>query len=402
MSDLIQVFVRDHNRQVVGMTTRWSSVTISARRNDLWTWTVTMTDPADAALMMPPTDAAGKVTHKRGVVLRRIQPDGSAVTIMSGWQSKFPDVSSDGATTTWTFTGYDDTSHLLVLLWPIPTAPITSQTDTHDRRTGPISNRLRDYFIGNVSNRLGVNGAAGGNQVNLGATGVSQARFADFLPFAQELTARSVNFQVRQRDTDSLLFLYQWAPVDRRATVRFSPALGTVQGWSSNSTPCTANIAIVGAGGEGVLRRFRRYADAASIQAWGPREVFVDRRDLNPDEDEDWELQAEVAGLEAIEQGAARSSFTLETEFGGGGIAPTPFVDFWPGDRVLAYADADEAQQPIGPVTDDLVEQVDTTYSEAGESGTVRVGSVPDDVDNAMARQIRNLGRRIHGLETRR
>jgi hypothetical protein len=396
----LQVYVRNANRQVIGETTRWSSVTVDALRNDMWRWTLVTSDPEDAALMLPPTNSAGVVTEKRGVIIRRIQPDGSAVTVMSGWM-KYPDVDSSGGQTTWTFSGYDDTATMRVLLWPLPLQSITSQTETHDRRTGPISNRNQDYFLRNIVNRLAVPGTFVGSQLGIGASGVSQVRFDDALPFAQKLTGRAVNFQVRQRDSDQVLFLYQWAPPDKRAAVRFSPALGNVTGWSSTSTECTANIVIVGAGGEGVLRRFRRYADNASVTAWGPIEVFVDRRDLNPDEDEDWELQAEVAGLERLEEGAARSSFSLDISTGAG-IGPTPFVDFFPGDRVLAYAGADENQIPIGPVTDDLVESVQVTYSEAGEEGSVRIGSVPDDVDNVMARQIRELGRRTHGLETRR
>lgn len=401
MSDLpIQVILRGPQRQNLGDCTTWASVSVVARRNDLWQWTLVTSNPADAALMLPATNTAGKITSNRGVILRRIQPDGSAVTFMSGWQSKYPDVSTDGGLTTWTFTGYDDTKLLAsATLWPKPDAAVTAQTDTHHRISGPASNRIRGYAIANLVTRLGVDGFSTGSQLNLGPSKPSQARFDDFLPFAQNIAGRALNFQVRQRDSDSDLFLYQWLPPDRRSSVRFSPALGTVTAWSSASTEPTVNVVIVGAGGEGVLRRFRRYVDQASINVYGPLEVFKDRRDLNPDEDPDWELQAEVDALEILEEGAARSTFQIDIQ---GADGARPFVDYVPGDRVLAYADADEAQQPIGPVVDDLVEEIQVTYSAEGEQGTVRVGSTPDDVDNVMARQIRELGRQVKGLETRR
>lgn len=396
----VLVELRGPGRENLGDCTTWASLHVLGRRNDVWQWTLTTTHWRDAELMMPTVNSGGDITSNRGVVLRRVQPDGSARLFMSGWQSRYPDVVTEGGVTTWTFTGYDDTKLLAnAECWPKPTSPIGSQTDTHDRRTGPASNRIRDYFIANVENRQNVDGAVGGNQLNLGPNEISKARFDNLLPLAQGIARRNVNFQVRHRETDRAMFLYQWTPPDKRASVRFSPTLGTVAGWSSTSTECTANVVIVGAGGEGVLRRFIRRADQASVNAYGPIEVFIDRRDLNPDEDPDWELQAQVAALEALEEGRARTSFAIDIR---GAAGARPFVEFGPGDRVLAYADADEDQQPVGPVVDDLIEVVDVTYSATGEEGSVEIGAAADDVDNEMGRRIRDLGRRTHGLEARR
>lgn len=399
MTDLpVQVYVRDSNRDTFGELSSWESLTLVGRRNDVGQWTLVTKDPREANALSPPLNAAGDIIARRGVIIRREDANGVPQTIFSGWVSKEPDVAHSGGQTTWTFTGNNDTVLMRnATCWPRPTAPATGQSDTHDIQTGPASNRIRNYFIRNVANRQGVAGAGGGNQLNLGPSGTSKLRFKGLLEAAQEIAGRKLNFEVRQRDDDKALFLYQWLPVDKRLSVQFSPALGTVQSWSRSSSETVANQVIVGAGGEMELRIFRFFQDATSVGDWGPIEQFRDRRDISPD-DPTMEDQVTVAGLEFLEENIGRSTFSIDIN---GAPDARPYRDYFPGDLVRAYIDQDESGQPIGLV-DDLIEQIEVTWSAAGEEGSVQIGKPDEDLDTRMARAIRTALRRIADLEANR
>jgi len=393
----IQVYVRDSNRQTFAELTTWSTVTVIGRFNDVGQWTLITENPLEAQALTPPTNSLGQITARRGLIFRREDTAGTPQTFMSGWLSKEPDVESSEGQTQWTFNGYNDTNLLRnALCWPRPTAAATAQTDSHDIRIGPISNRIRDYFIANVVTRQGVAGATGGSQVNLGASGITKARFKGLLELAQELCGRAINFEIRQRDSDQALFLYFWLPEDKRLSVQFSPSLGTVQAWSRSSSETTCNRVILGAGGEMELRVFRQFQDAEDISDWGPIEVFKDRRDLSP-EDPTLEDELTVDGLTFLDESKGRSTFTIDVSGAPGSL---PWVHFRPGDRVRAYIDTDDNGQPVGLV-DDLVWQVDAEWSAEGESGTVQIGNPEDVPDETTARTIRKTIRRVNDLETR-
>lgn len=398
MTDLpVQVYVRNQNRETIGDLSSWESLTVVGRRNDVGQWTLITKDPDEALLLTPPTNSAGEITARRGVIIRREDVNGTPQTIMSGW-TREPDVEHSGGQTTWTFTGYDDTVLLRnAQCWPKPTAPASAQSDTHDIASGPASNRIRDYFLRNVANRQAVPGAAGGNQLNLGPSGISKLRFKGLLEAAQEIAGRVVNFTIRQRDSDRALFLYQWLPVDKRLDVQFSPTLGTVQSWKKSSTETTANQVIVGAGGEMELRVFRLFQDAAHVATWGPIEAFRDRRDISPD-DPALEDLVTVAGLEFLEENKGRSTFTIDIT---GAPDARPFQHYFPGDLARAYIDQDANGQPIGLV-DDLIEVVDVTWSAAGEEGSVQLGKADQTLDDLMANALRLALRRIADLEKNR
>ena len=399
MSDLpVQVYVRDMNRETIGMLTSWVSLNVVARRNDVGTWTLVTQSPDEASLLSPPVNSAGQLTGNRGVILRREDDNGEPFTFFSGWLSKDPDIEHSGGRTTWTFTGYDDTRLLLqALCWPKPTAAANQQTDTHDRRTGPASNRIRDYFIVNVVTRMGVPGAAGGSQLNLGPSGVTQARFIGLLELAQTIAGRTLNFTVRQRDTDKALFLYQWLPQDKRLSVQFSPALGNVQSWKRTSTETAVNRVIIGAGGEMELRVFRQFQDTSDMAIWGLIEQFKDRRDVTPT-DPNIEEILQADGLEFLDENKGRSTFTIDID---GTPDARPFVHFAPGDRVRAYIDQDENGQPLGLV-DDLIEQIEFEFSAEGERGSVQIGKPDQTLDDRFAARLRLDTRRLSFLETNR
>src|SRR5690606_41683215 len=69
-------------------------------------------------------------------------------TLASGWCDSSPNAKSDGRVVEWSFAGWDDTVLLSdALAWPNPSAPIENQGRKEDVRTGPASNRIRDYFL---------------------------------------------------------------------------------------------------------------------------------------------------------------------------------------------------------------------------------------------------------------
>jgi hypothetical protein len=397
VSDLpIQVYVRDSNRQTFAELTTWTEVTCIGRFNDLGQWTLVTENAADAAALTPPTNSSGQITARRGLIFRREDANGVPQTFMSGW-TREPDVESSEGQTVWTFTGYNDTVLLRnALCWPLPTQPANQQTESHDIRTGTVTSRIKGYFDANVVNRQAVAGAVA-QSVALGAVGVTKARFKGLLELAQELCGRAINFEVRQRDSDRALYLQFWTPEDKRLSVQFSPSLGTVQSWSRSSSETTCNRVIIGAGGEMELRVFRQFQDAESIGDWGPIEQFKDRRDISP-EDPALEDELTVDGLTFLDENKGRSTFKIDIN---GSPNAQPWVHYRPGDLVRAYIDTDENAQPVGLV-DDLVWQVEATWSADGESGAVQIGNPEDTPDEKAARLHRKTIRRVTDLETRR
>jgi len=260
--------------------------------------------------------------------------------------------------------------------------------------------------------RLGIPGAAGGNQLNLGPNRKSRARFDVLLTKAQEIASRDLNFQVRQRDSDRALFLYQWLPVDKRpgkhpSLVVFSPELGTVRSYSHEFTPAEASRVVVGAGGDDEERGFREFVGHVSeSELAGVRKVerFLDRRDLSLTDDDDnpsdeWIDEAREGASEFLAEATSRASYTIT-------LAGDPVyrygLDFEIGDLVRGYLDQDQNSQPIGLV-DDLVEEVHVTFGEEGERSEVRLGApILDETNRKLEWGLRKLQRRVLALEARK
>lgn len=394
----VEVYIRDRNRRTIGMTTSFESLDLSQRRCDFGQWTL-VTRSADDAEMLR-RSSPGYAAGPRGVIIKN-----HGVTVDSGWANLQVDTVHTEGRTEYTIRGFTDTVLMAdTECRPKPDAPITAQSDAYDVRSGPASNRIRDYLIANTANRLGILGVAGGNQLNLGPIGTSRARNIGLLELAQGIAGRSLNFQIRQRDSDGLLFLYQWVPVDRRADVVFSPATGTVHGWSHTSTPAEATRVVIGAGGEGAARGFREYVNLTEEDLWaGVRKIerFKDRRDLdiaNPQPGDDWETEAGTDAAEFLNEAASRATFTLDATGTGYALGRDVVV----GDLVRAYRGLDGNGQPIGLV-DDLLQEGHTTWTKESERTRFRVGSY-DDLRLAarIEKVLRQIGRRISAVEARR
>lgn len=360
----VDVTIRNENRRDAGQITTFESLQLLQRRCDAGRWTLVTKNPRDAGALWPKMDSEGKITANRGVILRR--SDGY---LASGWQDRPPTVVNDGKTTTWTFQGWDDTYLMYrALCYPLPTAPVTAQTDAHHVVTGSASERIREYFRANVVARRAIPGADAGATTAIGPAGETQLRFDRLLTAAQVIAGRELNFRVVQRGAS--LVLEQWAPVDKRSSIVFAPEAGTVTGWSFEPTESKANTVVVGAGGEMALRGFREYSDSDDSDAWGPIEEFKDRRDLSL-ENPDWFLVAEADARQFLAESVSRNTFKITLK---GSPKRRYGIDFIVGDRVRAYIDTDDDGQPVGLV-DDLVEEATTTWSSAGEVCNVVIGS---------------------------
>lgn len=402
-----EVYIRGTDRRTLGMASSWVRLDLHALRNDVGRWTLVTRDAATAEMLSPPINAEGRMTGARGVIIRR------GKTLESGWCDGSPNQRNDGTVTEWTFGGWTDAVHMSdAQCWPKPLAPIEQQTDRDHVVQGPASNRIRDLFIQNVGVRQSIPGAVGGDQLNLGPNRKSRARFDVLLDKAQAIAGRDLNFAIRQRDGDRALFLYQWLPVDKRPgrhpkPVVFSPALGTVHGWSHEFTPATATRVVVGAGGEDEQRGFREFIGHVSeAELAGVRKIerFIDRRDLSLTDDDDnpsdeWIDEAREGASEFLAEATSRATFTINItgepgyEYG---------IDYEVGDLVRAYIDQDANSQPVGLV-DDLIDEVTVSWTAEGEHAEVRIGSPDFDATNRpLEWGLRLLQRRVQRLETRR
>lgn len=388
-----KVYFRRPGRQTMGDSSRWTELVLVRRRNDVSRWTLTTSDPEDAASLSPILDTSGRIIERRGVVIRK-----GDLTLASGWCETEPRQDSDGTKRMWTFSGWDDTVLMAdALCLPKPSAPITAQTDAYHVTSGHRSDRIRTYFTANVVTRLGIPGTNGGVPLALGQTGVSRARMRSVLEVSQEIAGRQVNFRVIQRASDRALFLEQWAPRDLRRRVQFTPVNETVKGWSYVPSPGDGTRAIVGAADAKSARPFRSYVDVDAEAEWGGLrkiERFLDRGDLDPEENPTWEDEAEQDALDFLAEGRARASFTVDITGG-----PDYGTAWDVGDLVRAYIDVDANGRPIG-VVDDVIEQATVTWNEQGEHAQVSIGT-EDSPQLRTARDVRALRRRIGKLEAR-
>ncbi len=386
-----QVYVRNGDRDVIGELSDWRELKLVQSRNDVGRWELHTRSAETAALLSPVTDKNGAIVEARGVIIRR---DGK--TLASGWCDGSPNAKSDGRVIEWSFAGWDDTVLLSdALAWPNPSAPIENQGRKEDVRTGPASNRIRDYFLQNVQQRQGIPGARGGDYLNLGPNRKSRARFRGLLELSQAIAKRDLNFAIRQRDSDKSLFLFQWLPVDKRDRVHFTPDLGHVHGWSHTITPASATHVVIGAGGEEENRAFREYRGHVSEgELGGVRKIerFKDMSGLDPSES-GWEDEALDAAREFLDESTSRASFSIE-------LSPGPDlrygIHYEVGDLVLAYIGQDENSQPVGLI-EDLIEEAEITWNEEGERAAVNIGAPDTETTNRrLERWIRLLQRQLH------
>lgn len=329
--------------------------------------------------------------------------DGEVLAVMSGpVDADSRAVSRLGSTITWTVTSDDQI--LRNLAWPVPAADLSGQTSEHYIATGPIESVVPALIRANLVDRLGL-------PVRLvptfpeGPTVTVQARFEPIVDVIKPLLLAHYRG----------LRVWQWMPGDQvpllmasdppvvptvlielvrqqeKPWMEWSPELGIATGAITRTAPSVTRV-VVGGQGEGTARVFRGSVDAARETEWGRlavREQFVDARDA-----------ADTATLDqraatALAEGAPKAAVSAEAVEGDPWVV---FNHYNVGDRVPIAVDGTV-------LATEVIQSI--TYTSNGREGVVvspRIGqpSATAEPDEALARQVAAIGRRVLTIETRR
>jgi Siphovirus ReqiPepy6 Gp37-like protein len=264
------VFVRDGLLRPVAQIDDYQSLDVVTRFNDVETWTLDMDASVGGASLLQQDGA--------GIVLVR-----DATTVFSGPVARRErDWGTDKNRLK--VSGPGDTIWLARrLAHPQPTTsapPYNSQAD--DVRTGTCSTILRQYVDFNLGpSALSVRQVPSltlAADPALGTTVTGRARWDPLLKFLQDLALAggALGFLLQQSGSGIVFSVYQ--PVDRSASVIFSPDLGNLGAYDWSEAAPISNWVVVGGGGVGTARTIYEGSDASSIARWGRVETFRDQR----------------------------------------------------------------------------------------------------------------------------
>ncbi|ATW61296.1 minor tail protein [Streptomyces phage Dexers] len=201
------------------------------------------------------------------------------------------------------FEGISDTCVLSdMLAFPDPTnVNPTTQTLSHDVRTGPAETLLHAYVNANLGPSAPTArrkaGLIMGTNLARGTVMTKKARFPVLGNLLTEIAVvDGLGFRVVQRDANLVFETYQIT--NRAALIRLDVMNGTLAGQRVAISPPSATHVIVAGQGEQEDRTFRDVTTAESLAAeadWGRRiEVFQDQRDQSED------AQLDQSGLETL------------------------------------------------------------------------------------------------------
>lgn len=388
-----QLWVRDQDREWLGVIDDELSFTATPRHLALGAWTVTV---------QAGTPSADLLLEGAGVVLL----DGDGRVIMSGPKrplDRANDAGPEGDTLT--VSGVDDTAVLARIVYPSPGTAITTTGVTHPAEywthTGPGETVVREL----INTQAGpdalpdrqVPGLVVPPSQGRGHTLTTQLRLDTLLDAAWSIAnTAGLGFHVVQDEETTDLHLKFYEPRDLSDQVRFGVHLGNLAGYSYKATPPEVTDVIVAAGGEGVARRFYHHSRRDPLWPDVVVEETIDARDLSlePGEgEEDWvppEVGAEQRALERLEAGAAKASveFTpVDTD------ALVYGADYHLGDVVTAEID-------IGSVTDVIREVTYARTPSEGETVTPAIGEPQDQPQ--IYKRVAQLRRDVDQLQNRR
>lgn len=388
-----QLWVRDQDREWVGVIDDELTFTATPRHLALGAWSVTV---------QAGTPSANLLLEGAGVVLL----DGDGQVLMSG--PKRP-MTRNGAAgpegDTITVTGVDDTAVLARIVYPSPSTAITTTGTTHSAeywtRTGTGETVLRELINtqagpGALPTRR-VPGLVVPPSQGRGSTLTTQLRLDVLLEAAWGIAqAAGLGFHVVQDEETTDLHLRFYEPRDLSQDVRFGTHLGNLASYSYQATPPEVTDVIVAAGGEGVGRRFYHHQRRDPLWPDVVIEETIDARDLSlepGDGEEDWvdpEEGAEQRATERLDDGAAKASVEfvpIDTD------NLTYGTDYQLGDRVTAEID-------IGDVTD-IIREV--TYTRTPDDGEVVTPSIGEPQDQPQIyKRVATLRKDVDQLQNRR
>jgi hypothetical protein len=264
------VFARSGALQTVAQVDDYQQLDLVGRFNDVGTWALDMDVKAGGSTLLQ-QDGAGIVVVRDGVTVF----SGPVAKRERNWANDKDRLKVSGV---------DDGVWLARrLAHPQPTTAAPQYTlQTDDVRTGQCSTILRQYVDFNLgpsalSNRQ-VAGLTLAADPALGSTITGRARWQVLLTMLQELALAggALGFQLQQVGAGLVFSVY--APIDRTASVIFSPDLGNLAAFDWSEEAPRANYVVVGGGGVGTARTVYEGSDSASIARWGRAESFRDQR----------------------------------------------------------------------------------------------------------------------------
>ncbi len=268
-----------------------------------------------------------------------------------------------------------------ILGWPKPSAAVTAQNVEYHTITGPAETVLKTAVTANAA-RLG-EPVTVAPDLGRGATITASLRFhpiADVL-FPAVDTA-GIGVTVRQSGAGLVVDCYEPQLHPRTLT----EAGGTILEWEWSQQEAEATDVIIGGQGEGTLRTFARYQDAALAATIGERiEVFRDARDSG---------SGDVYGQRAAEtfaETAAKSGLSVKLaetsvfRYGGpGGVRV--------GDKVTLEVGA-------GVTITDTLRSVSLSWTrENGLEVTPAVGEITDNTDQQFAQALAAVAAGVRDL----
>jgi hypothetical protein len=273
--------------------------------------------------------------------------------------------------------------------WPNPTAAIGSQAVEYGRYQG-ASESVTKQMLSQAVNRL----EAGWTVAPSLGRGQLARVMTRFDPLGDKLAP------LWERDNHLPVFSYSAGPrFDIREASDIPGTLTTESGvldeYRYSRTAPTVTRVVIGGGGEGASRMFRRLVDSAAEAEWGfIAEGFVDAgntTDANEMDD---------AGREALAAGAARTGLSatlVETDRFWFGHSDNP--------DALTYRLGDRARFLIGTTVDTIQPIAGVSVTSSPDEGVTvepRIGEVELDVESRLAKQVAALARGLREQRRRR
>ena len=291
---------------------------------------------------------------------------------------------------TFTFSGEDELHYPASrIIYPSPSRSAEQQTeDAYYKRTGLSGDLVRAMVresLGDLAlSSRQVPGAAIGSATGLGVQASTNLRYKNLLEEARALArAGGFTFSAVQEQDARIVTRFR-AVRDLSRRVRFTDRNGGLSGGSWSVTAPTVTSVLVAGQGQGADRTIKEHT--ADSGDWGLRiEQFQDRRDT----DDAGELEA--AGVDTLAEGAAGASATVETTEPAGLRYGT---DFLLGDTVTVDFGRAQIAEPV--------RAVELSWDGQGRTATLTLGDheTDDDQDPAWVKHVRDLGKRLRGLET--
>ena len=361
--------------------TQWAMVGVIDARESL-SFEPRHQQPGVWSLLLPYTEQARKISKGRLVTFDYRS------TRFTGRVKQIGPQADESGEVRLEVTGTDVLDDLAgVQCWPVPDAAHTAQTVARYEASGPAETVLRALILANTA-REGLDVVIPASQ-GRGATVALSERFSNLLTVVQAKIAYA-GLGVRMgllstSGTRADLTVEFFVPADKSNRVRLAHRVGTLRTWKQSDTAPAITRVIVGGGGKGTARVFRRIVDTAAEAEWGVRrEGFVDARDTSNT------ATLDQRGAEALAEGVEQSAFELEA------VEATGMrygEHFGIGDKVTVQLLDDVAVvKPLGAVQ----------IAEAMEGVTVRLVPGNPDATNplfAQAAIVKSLRRQVGQLQ---